>query len=195
MKTKIFLTFLSASLVLQGCSLFDKSPCKDQQVIESVKKLYANQININPLAKFDQLRSRFSQDSKLFKNDAPSTLDIDLKRIKQLDLEQLKSENTPQSQDILEIIDDRFDGAQYYCKAVIQQEINKSKLTEMAQQLNSENSKLIQKDKLNIPIVYAIYTQDGNKTFDVQYSPENSLHLMLAMMLKKPNKNTPNTGE
>lgn len=195
MKIKTFLTFFSISLALQGCNVFDNSPCKDKQVIESVKKLYAKQININPLAKIDELRSRLTQNSTAIKNDAPSTLDIDLKRIKQLNLDQLKSENTAQNQDVLEIIHDRFAGAQYFCKAIIQQEINPSKLTEIAQQLNSENAKLIQKNKLNIPIVYAIYTHDDNKPFDVQYSPENSLHLMLAIMLKKPNRDVANDNE
>ncbi|MEG0481786.1 MAG: hypothetical protein RR575_16400 [Acinetobacter sp.] len=185
MKTKSILTFLSLALVLQSCSLFNNTPCHDEQVIESVKKLYANQININPLSKIDQLRSRLTQNSTPVKDDSQSIIGIDLKQIKQLNIEKLKSENNPESQAILDIIHDRFEGAQYICKATIKQEINTSKLTEIAQQLNSENAKLIQKNKLNIPIVYAIYTQDGNKPYDVQYSPENTLHLMLAMILKK----------
>lgn len=187
MKIERIFTFLSLTFVLQGCSLFNNSPCHDEQVLDSVKKRYANQININPLSKIDQLRARLTQNSAPVQEDSQSIVGIELKQVKQLDIEKLKAENTQESQAILDIIDDRFEGAQYICKATIKQEINTSKLTEIAQQLSPENSKLIQKNKLNIPIIYAIYTQDGNKPYDVQYSPENTLHLMLAIMLKKAN--------
>lgn len=187
MKIERIFTFLSLAFVLQGCSFFNNSPCHDEQVIDSVKRLYVNQININPLSKIDQLRARLTQSSTPVQEYSQSIVGIELKQIKQLNIEKLETENTQESQAILDIIHDRFEDAQYICKATIKQEINTSKLTEIAQQLSPENSKLIHKNKLNIPIIYAIYTQDGNKPFDVQYSPENTLHLMLAIMLKKAN--------
>lgn len=187
MKIERIFTFLSVAFVLQGCSFFNNSPCHDEQVIDSVKKRYAKQININPLSKIDQLRARLTQSSTPVQEDSQSIVGIELKQIKQLNIEKLKSENTQESQAVLDIIHDHFEGAQYFCKATIKQEINTSKLTEIAQQLSPENSKLIQKNRLNIPILYAIYTPNGNKPYEVQYSPENSLHLMLAIMLKKAN--------
>lgn len=180
------MSFFLLSLGLQSCSTFEKSECNKPEITDRVIKLYSNQTNIDLLGKLNQLTQKINPQVNNGKNKTLVNKNIELRNIEQIHLEKLqKDSEQPESKELLDLIHDRLDGAQIICKGTIQQEINVNKLSELTKELSGEESKIIQGDKLNIPVVYALYPRTDKGQFDVQYSTENPLHLMLAIMLQK----------
>ena len=186
MNYKIIFTMLCVGFGLQGCSLFNQSECDNQQVTDRVKKLYSSQVNISFGSKLNQLTQQFNPNANTTTKTIPSIEGITLNKIKRLNLEKLQADKDNQdSQNLIDLITDRFEGAQYICQGVIQQEISTNVLADMTKELSGENSNLIDGNKLNIPVIYALYQLNENQQFEVQYTAQNPLHLMLAIMLQK----------
>jgi len=186
MNYKIIFTMLCVGFGLQGCSLFNQSECNNQQVTDRVKKLYSSQVNISFGSKLNQLTQQFNPNANTTTKTIPSIEGITLTKIKRLNLEKLQADKDNQdSQNLIDLITDRFEGAQYICQGVIQQEISTNVLADMTKELSGENSNVIEGNKLNIPVIYALYQHNGNQQFEVQYTAQNPLHLMLAIMLQK----------
>lgn len=186
MNYKIIFTMLCVGLGLQGCSLFNQSECNNQQVTDRVKKLYSSQVNISFGSKLNQLTQQFNPNANTTTKTIPSIEGITLTKIKRLNLEKLQADKDNQdSQNLIDLITDRFEGAQYICQGVIQQEISTNVLADMTKELLDKDSNVIEGNKLNIPVIYALYQHNGNQQFEVQYTAQNPLHLMLAIMLQK----------
>ncbi|MCG7220673.1 hypothetical protein [Acinetobacter sp. AG3] len=186
MNYKIIFTMLCVGLGLQGCSLFNQSECNNQQVTDRVKKLYSSQVNISFGSKLNQLTQQFNPNANKTTKTIPSIEGITLTKIKRLNLEKLQADKDNQdSQNLIDLITDRFEGAQYICQGVIQQEISTNVLADMTKELLDKDSNVIEENKLNIPVIYALYQHNGNQQFEVQYTAQNPLHLMLAIMLQK----------
>ena len=189
MKIKIIVSFIAMGSILQGCSFFNTVNCNNKQVIQAVEKLYASQVDISPLSSLDKIQQQFNPNYQQTKLVTQSTLGINLTQIKELNPEQIKSnKSTEEAEGMVSVILEQFQGAQYICEGIIQQDIESSVLSKLTEQFSKQDLSLVKDNKLRIPVFYAVHQQDGDEQFQVQYSPKNPMHLMLAIMLKSGSK-------
>ena len=176
---------LVASLVIQGCSLFDSTPnCNQKKVKESVKKLYASQVNPHPITNLDLYRQQSNPHIQNMNIDLQSTIGIDLVNIKTIDVEQLKNKpnKTEDDEQTLSMIES-LDGAKYICEAVIEHQLYGDNIESLVQEIGDEAKSFIQHKQLKLPVLYAIHHEDGSDQYEVSYSLKNRVQGFYAMML------------
>lgn len=190
------LALLLPVFALQSCSLFNSTPnCNNNQVKESVEKLYASQVNPKPMTPMDQMYKKYSKNYDQANVMSQSTIGIELTRTQEINVEQLKNKPTKNDDDELkQATVERFEGAKYICEGTIRQDVSPDIVDGMSKVLGDHVEQMIQNNKLIIPVVYAVHHEDGSDNFDVEYSIKNPLILMQVMMLMQVSKDRDTTS-
>lgn len=182
-----YLGIFLAIITLQGCSLFNAIPdCNHKNVKDSVKKMYASQVNPKPLTDIDYFQQQFNPNYQNLNVKLQSTAGIDLVSIKAINIEQLQNKpNKSEDDEQMLTMIKSLEGAKYVCEGIIQQQIYGESAKSLIHEIGDEANHFIENSRLKLPVLYAVHHEDGSEQYEVSYSLKNRVHAYYAMMINQ----------